>query len=1063
MSHCKLFSRYGLVLLFVTVLFVTSVSALNANYTLVSPSTGMVERSANNFFNITIGAENANISKIEINITGSINGDRDKFVIDSNSTTATNIVFSNSTYSQDYSQSSFSHTVTLNFQNTSATSIVNNGTIKNFIFNVSAKGIASSLLNMKITTTALDGTVNSTDLVFGFAFGFSAYVKNETGGFQNGTNVTLYEFTQVPNGPPIESVVTSALTNANGAFTLSGINASGGKMYRLALVYYNSTNSATKIGTTLPPFPPEMFYAQSFGGGNEPEFEFMKPPSLNGSTFYLGPAATINITAWNGTSTTGTAQRFGYMVMEQKTGFPIASNMLGNVSNVQVVVPTGKQYTVMVIRANNIFADTAACNGNFMSDTACKTPPKSNSTLVVNTAGQRVDVALDLTINRVYLYGCISASGNSTSITNITTILPKLLPWTGFVPPMRADTQDINLSNTNQLNYGDSRCSGKIAWYNISLLNSPYLVEFYGRNVSAESGAEHAGAFQNVSLSGVSAGTSVQQNITLGALAGSFVASGDVNTTKVKINIQNSTGGAITSDTPHVDLHVRHDSTFGEMTYIIEEFTNGTFYLSIPSGASAKAKIFSNNAPPKEKTLNLSLSETNITLVTMGERDAGFRRINSSGELENINITQDSFGVEMIFWRTGGNCDSISPASTCNLTSTNAKGFNPMTAMLAGSVNMEMRLKDSGVSIIFYNFDMFSAKQPPMETVMNNDGTNLGSAANKVWQFGSFVPADVYDYAIIKIPYSESNINESRDVNLSINNLYDENWNVIWNSTRGDTTKNLTSNLDEYLGNSNNRSFNSTGYRNFLSVGGSNCSTVENGLTGSSPSGYCFMNVTSNFIYLRVPHFSGVAPLVAGTAPSSGSSESGSSSSSSGSGSAGGNTSAFWTTTFVYDDAELSEKAAYTREIQTGNRIRIKIDGASHYVGLVSLTSSSATINVSSTPQQATLSIGEEKKFEVTDDSYYDILVKLNGIANSKANITISSIHEIVVVSPSESQNGNLTGNQTGSGNETDKQNKTVFAIIVTILVILIVGVVIYFIYYMRKNSIKKRIKVRAN
>ncbi len=61
------------------------------------------------------------------------------------------------------------------------------------------------------------------------------------------------------------------------------------------------------------------------------------------------------------------------------------------------------------------------------------------------------------------------------------------------------------------------------------------------------------------------------------------------------------------------------------------------------------------------------------------------------------------------------------------------------------------------------------------------------------------------------------------------------------------------------------------------------------------------------------------------------------------------------------------------------------------------MTETTATINVTSEPQQATLTIGQEKKFEVTNDTYYDLSVKLNGIKNNKANITIQAIQQEIL------------------------------------------------------------------
>src|SRR3989338_5054461 len=72
------------------------------------------------------------------------------------------------------------------------------------------------------------------------------------------------------------------------------------------------------------------------------------------------------------------------------------------------------------------------------------------------------------------------------------------------------------------------------------------------------------------------------------------------------------------------------------------------------------------------------------------------------------------------------------------------------------------------------------------------------------------------------------------------------------------------------------------------------------------------------------------------------------------------------------------------------------IDRALHYVGIIRLTSTTATIQVESTPQQATLNIGDSKEFDVTNDSYYDIKVTLNSISSGNAGLTVSYVHNKV-------------------------------------------------------------------
>jgi hypothetical protein len=84
----------------------------------------------------------------------------------------------------------------------------------------------------------------------------------------------------------------------------------------------------------------------------------------------------------------------------------------------------------------------------------------------------------------------------------------------------------------------------------------------------------------------------------------------------------------------------------------------------------------------------------------------------------------------------------------------------------------------------------------------------------------------------------------------------------------------------------------------------------------------------------------------------------------------------------------------HTRQLARAERVVVEVEGESHYVGVIGVTETTVTIEVGSEPQQVTLSIDEIKKFEVTNDSYYDIYVQLNSIENGKANLTVKNIHE---------------------------------------------------------------------
>src|SRR3989338_3892587 len=432
---------------------------------------------------------------------------------------------------------------------------------------------------------------------------------------------------------------------------------------------------------------------------------------------------------------------------------------------------------------NNFWSNSSICNGWFMNDTACQTPPKSNTT-TPSAEGQTTNISFNLTIVNFNLYGCIFNGSNA--VTNITSISPKMLPWEGFVPPVSGDFGKINLSDTNQLNYSDYRCPGAIAFYNISLMGPgiSYLVEFYGTNATGGASSPWAASFKSVVMNG----STPQTNATLRALAGSYTTSnsfGGINVSKVRVNLQNSTGGAISSDIPHVEVVVTHSDfgSIGTLAYVMElgSTSNGTFYLPIYSSATAKVKIFPNQAPPTERSINLSAGIINITLTSMsdGTGKAGFKKINSSGELQDMNMSDESIGLNMSFIKSSTSCDALYYDSSCILTRMGAREFNPMSAMVAGKINIEIKLTSSNVTLTFYNFDMFAAKQPPMESVMNDQASSGAAGTNPIWQFGSFVPAEVYDYVIIGMPYNDSVINETKDINVSVPALYDENWDVL--------------------------------------------------------------------------------------------------------------------------------------------------------------------------------------------------------------------------------------------------------------------------------------------
>ncbi len=144
--------------------------------------------------------------------------------------------------------------------------------------------------------------------------------------------------------------------------------------------------------------------------------------------------------------------------------------------------------------------------------------------------------------------------------------------------------------------------------------------------------------------------------------------------------------------------------------------------------------------------------------------------------------------------------------------------------------------------------------------------------------------------------------------------------------------------------------------------------------------------------------------------------------------------------TLVETYKEFSEIKKITRGLAKYGKVKVKINDKEHAVTVKELTTTSATIEVASTPQTATLNIGEEKKFDITEDGYYDMKVTLDSIAVGKAYVTLDSIKEKVP----ESEEAKTVGEKIGQGFEELKESKGlnswIWIIAIVVVVLIIIG-----------------------
>lgn len=99
----------------------------------------------------------------------------------------------------------------------------------------------------------------------------------------------------------------------------------------------------------------------------------------------------------------------------------------------------------------------------------------------------------------------------------------------------------------------------------------------------------------------------------------------------------------------------------------------------------------------------------------------------------------------------------------------------------------------------------------------------------------------------------------------------------------------------------------------------------------------------------------------------------------------------FWTNIYSPTSGQLQNGSNWA--LKQGERVKVSVNKITHYVGIISVTSSQVKINVSSKPQQNTLRIGDIWNVDVDGNGNLDISVKLGGINGTKANITITTLN----------------------------------------------------------------------
>jgi len=159
---------------------------------------------------------------------------------------------------------------------------------------------------------------------------------------------------------------------------------------------------------------------------------------------------------------------------------------------------------------------------------------------------------------------------------------------------------------------------------------------------------------------------------------------------------------------------------------------------------------------------------------------------------------------------------------------------------------------------------------------------------------------------------------------------------------------------------------------------------------------------------------------------------------------------------------ESQLEIGYRREnLYQNYKVSLSVKSIVHMLKIIEVNSTSLKIRIESDPQEATLTVGEDAKFDLDADNIYDLLVTLDNINQiagriPSVDITIKTISEEIVLDPgiSPAATGNAiddagSDDTTATGGEVGDDGSKSFWWIVGIVIVLIL--LVAYIIYMKK------------
>jgi len=529
-----------------------------------------------------------------------------------------------------------------------------------------------------------------------------------------------------------------------------------------------------------------------------------------------------------------TEKTFRYMVKDVKLGYPIAEEFDSSVSQATIYVSADRNYSIM------LYPDMSFPVSYDLNNISDYPTPK------------HVDIMFNTTEQWRWVSG-YALQGGSADFDEFNIIAYLIEPGNmiGQGHPL-----PYNMSAWRETPTTDV-FNSITGFYNITLPGAMMTTDIMLFAV-AKSGSNYYGAFRNISLN-FSDASVADFNFTLYTLPGTesvitLQGNEDKNITvkKVSVQVNNESGGPI-SDNAFTETIVDYTSIGGPSFSWMQDVNNdqdndnGIFMIPLLANAGVeKMNIYSKNNAPKK------------TSFTAEEVATGALEVNLSSQFQPKNPEGEEFMdlfIDMI--KSTAECDvpdynmsacSLFPpqGDENNMSEKNMSSFDPFKIVMGGGkISFVMRKASNNITVHYKNVDMMASGPPDALFDENASSSAEGSSLDMAWRFGSQGP-EIYDEVLIGIPLGDE-VDLSAPVIILLQNLYDEDWNAIWNIDLNGTPNSSTDLPSDY------EDFNLSWFNQ--SSGGMPCSNTTN-------TDECYIDANRRLAWLQIPHFSGIGPSI---------------------------------------------------------------------------------------------------------------------------------------------------------------------------------------------------------